>query len=101
MKKPSDEEREYFARQEAENLKRKAGEADRRKKEGAQEARRELHYMHCPKCGSSLTEVLFRGVAVDRCEGCKGVWLDGGELETLAGKEEGGLMHQLFKTILG
>lgn len=47
---------------------------------------KELHYMHCPKCGSSLTEVQFRGVQVDKCFACGGVYLDDGELEQLTGK---------------
>jgi hypothetical protein len=45
-----------------------------------------LHYMHCPKCGSPLTEVQFRGVQVDKCFACGGVYLDDGELEQLTGK---------------
>lgn len=47
---------------------------------------RVLHYMHCPKCGASLTEVQFRGVQVDKCFACGGVYLDDGELEQLTGK---------------
>lgn len=100
MKKPSDEESEYFARIETEKKKRLAEEAQRLKREEEREARRKLHFMHCPKCGASLEEVSFRGVSVDRCGECRGVWLDAGELETLAGEEEGGLFHHLLKTIL-
>ncbi len=48
-------------------------------------ALRELHYMHCPKCGASLQEIVFRGVRIDKCFGCGGVFLDDGELEELAG----------------
>ncbi|MBK6916071.1 MAG: zf-TFIIB domain-containing protein [Deltaproteobacteria bacterium] len=42
--------------------------------------------MHCPKCGMELSEITFRGVKVDKCFACGGVWLDDGELEELAGK---------------
>lgn len=45
-----------------------------------------LHWMHCPKCGMTLDEITFRGVRVDKCFGCGGVYLDDGELEELAGK---------------
>ncbi|MFO0632487.1 MAG: zf-TFIIB domain-containing protein [Nannocystaceae bacterium] len=49
-------------------------------------AARALHYMRCPKCGMELLEITFRGVRVDKCFDCGGVWLDDGELEELAGK---------------
>jgi len=44
--------------------------------------------MKCPKCGGQLHEVTFRGVSIDRCSFCGGVWLDAGELEKLAGEED-------------
>ena len=47
---------------------------------------RRLHWMHCPKCGSQLSEVQFRLVKVDKCFSCGGVYLDDGELEQLTGK---------------
>jgi uncharacterized protein len=47
---------------------------------------RKLHFMHCPKCGVEIEEITFRGVRIDKCFGCGGVWLDDGELEELAGK---------------
>lgn len=47
---------------------------------------RGLHWMRCPKCGMELDEVTFRGVRVDKCFSCGGVYLDDGELEQLAGK---------------
>jgi len=53
---------------------------------GEREAQRRLHFMHCPKCGADLDEITFRGVRVDKCFACGGVWLDDGELEELAGK---------------
>lgn len=54
--------------------------------EQERERLRQLHFMHCPKCGAELSEVVFRGVKVDKCFGCGGVYLDDGELEQLAGK---------------
>jgi N utilization substance protein A len=46
--------------------------------------------MNCPVCGQSLREVERSGVAIDICPGCKGVWLDRGELEKLIAREAGG-----------
>ena len=37
--------------------------------------------MRCPRCGMALAERTRVGVAVDVCDGCRGVWLDRGELE--------------------
>jgi hypothetical protein len=47
---------------------------------------RVMHWMRCPKCGLQLDEITFRGVKVDKCFACGGVYLDDGELEQLAGK---------------
>lgn len=92
--KPSEQEEEYFARQEFERRKKLAEE--RAKALEAQERERpsELHWMRCPKCGSELVEVEFRGVRIDKCIGCAGLWLDSGELEQLTRKEDflGGLL---------
>jgi Zn-finger nucleic acid-binding protein len=37
----------------------------------------------CPNCRSGMTEFRARGVAIDGCAHCSGVWLDRGELELL------------------
>ena len=37
----------------------------------------------CPHCGVGMKEVERRGVLVDVCPQCGGVWLDRGELEKL------------------
>jgi Zn-finger nucleic acid-binding protein len=55
--------------------------------EQERERLKQLHWMHCPKCGFELTPVAFKGVTIDRCFHCGGTWLDAGELEALAGKE--------------
>jgi hypothetical protein len=88
MKKPSNEEEEYFAREEAEKRHKLAVEAARATAAADLERQRLLHHMKCPKCGFSLETVRFRNVAVDKCFHCNGTWLDAGELETLAGHED-------------
>jgi Zn-finger nucleic acid-binding protein len=37
----------------------------------------------CPNCGVGMREVERRGVVLDVCPQCGGVWLDKGELEKL------------------
>jgi uncharacterized protein len=39
--------------------------------------------MECPVCGDRLRGVEKYGVEIEICPGCKGVWLDRGELETI------------------
>ena len=39
--------------------------------------------MKCPVCDETLREVQKHGVNVDICPGCKGIWLDRGELEKI------------------
>ncbi len=39
--------------------------------------------MNCPVCGENLREITRYNVQVDICPGCKGVWLDRGELEKI------------------
>jgi hypothetical protein len=37
----------------------------------------------CPLDGVSMSKEIVLNVVLDRCPECKGVWLDGGELELL------------------
>src|SRR2546426_1135911 len=37
----------------------------------------------CPKCDVGLFILNFKGVEVDFCHRCRGLWLDAGELEML------------------
>lgn len=47
--------------------------------------------MNCPVCGDALREIQKHGVEIDVCPGCKGVWLDRGELEKILELEAGGV----------
>ena len=87
--KPSDNEEEYFARQELERRRQVARDNEAAGLEEERERHRLLHFMRCPKCGSELQEVAFGDVRVDKCFGCEGLWLDSGELEKLQRKEAG------------
>jgi uncharacterized protein len=82
--KPSSAEEEYFARENAERLRKLAAEQKRAMAAAEREALRNQHFMRCPKCGMELKEISFRGIQVDRCFSCNGTWLDQGELEKLA-----------------
>jgi Zn-finger nucleic acid-binding protein len=42
--------------------------------------------MNCPRCNTLLDEILRAGVLVDVCPRCRGMWLERGELEKIAGR---------------
>jgi Zn-finger nucleic acid-binding protein len=44
--------------------------------------------MNCPRCKAELTEMDRDGITIDRCEGCRGIWLDRGELEKLLARRD-------------
>lgn len=41
----------------------------------------------CPKCGSDMRQYERNGVIIDQCTGCRGIFLDRGELERLTEAE--------------
>ena len=90
IEKPTVEE-EYFARMEYER--RKKVEEERQNKIAVEEKKRlkELHFMRCPKCGMQLIEIDYKGIKVDKCSECEGIWLDAGEMEAASRLEKAGL----------
>ena len=82
----TESEDEYILRQEMEKRRQAVREKQAELAEDERERQKELHWMRCAKCGAELTEVEFRGVKIDKCFSCGGVYLDDGELEQLAGR---------------
>lgn len=87
--KPSEQEEEYFAKQEIQR--RLLAEAKKAQALAEEEKTRlrDLHHLHCPKCGTKLQEAAMQGVTVDICPACHGIWLDAGELEKLTTESKG------------
>jgi uncharacterized protein len=78
--KPSRNEGEYFAREDAELLRKQRERATA----AGIEAERKTHFMKCPKDGYDLVRSQSHGVTIETCPHCGGMWLDAGELEALA-----------------
>ena len=95
MQKPSEKEEEYFARLEFERKKKLEEEKHKRLAEAERVRLKELHFMRCPKCGMELIAVDYKGIEVDKCSECEGVWLDAGELEAVS-KLEKPVLDKLF-----
>jgi uncharacterized protein with PIN domain len=75
--KPSRNEEEYFARENADRVKELRARLD-----GVRaDAERQSHLMRCPRCGGHLAEHTRHNMRIDVCPDCGGTWLDKGELE--------------------
>lgn len=94
--KASTSEDEYFVREDAEKKRKLALQAKKDKAAAELKALKVLHWMHCPKCGMDMQEIKFRGVDVDVCFSCNGVFLDQGELEHLEKPESRGVMSAIL-----
>lgn len=89
--KPSEREAEYIARMEYDRLKKIEEEKHKKLKAEEKNKLKELHYMRCPKCGMEMIEIDYKGIEIDKCSECEGIWLDAGELEAVAKLEKTGL----------
>jgi uncharacterized protein len=95
--KPSQNEDEFIAREEAEKKRKLALTQVKELAQAEKQTLKDLHYMHCPKCGMQLHTIGYHGVEVDKCFNCHGVWLDDGELEKLAGKDKDGYWARMLR----
>ncbi len=94
--KPSRNEDEYFAREDAELLRKQRERAS----VASAEAERKTHYMKCPKDGYDLASSQYHGVTIDTCDHCGGMWLDAGELETVAKDDSPNVITRVFSDAL-
>lgn len=95
LNKPSDAEEEYFAREEAAKRQREALEVAKRLEGQERERLKVLHFMKCPKCGMDLQEQQFKGVTIDKCYTCGGMFFDQGEFEALVGHEQSNVFNSI------
>lgn len=79
----SEKEEEYFLRSEMERLKAIRAEHARQTAAAERARLKELHFMHCAKCGQKLETTTLTDVEVDVCPDCGGIYLDAGELDKL------------------
>lgn len=97
LQKPSEQEEEYFKRLEFERLKKLAEEREQQPREAERQRLKDVHWMCCPKCGMELVEIEYRGLKIDKCTSCAGVWLDCGELEQIGTEVQAGFLGGLLK----
>lgn len=90
---------EYFARTEFDRCKKLAEERAAKLKQKELDELKRLHWMRCPKDGLELIEIELRGVRVDKCSHCGGIYLDNGELEKIVETRSGaeGFVSHILK----
>ncbi|MEI6084113.1 MAG: zf-TFIIB domain-containing protein [Verrucomicrobiota bacterium] len=98
--KPSDNEEVYFREQELKKTLEKSRQ-EQAAMAGAEKNRlKELHHMHCPKCGQKLVVEKYGAVEVDVCGGCRGLWLDANELDAIVeNTKKRGAFHSFLKVL--
>jgi len=97
IQKPSTVEDEYFVKEDAEKKRRLAQQVQKATALEDRQKLRDLHYMHCPKCGMEMHTVPYGGkIDVDVCFACGGIFLDKGELEQLVTRETKGVMSSIL-----
>ena len=94
--KPSEKEEEYILRQEWERRKKVEQEKQNRLAQEEKERRKALHHMKCCKCGMEMIGLDYKGITIDRCTGCEGIYLDKGELEAILNLDKS-LIDRVFK----
>ena len=99
--KPSPNEEQHFAQLEFERRKMVAQTQTKRLVLEEISRLKTLHWMRCPKDGSELLETSLRGVTVDICSTCGGIWLDAGELDVLTQTDKAGVLGSFRKLFLG
>jgi hypothetical protein len=93
--KPTEHEDEYFVRIEQELKKKIKEQKNKRTSDEERNKLRELHFMKCPKCGIDLIEIDFRGMKIDECSACRGIWLDAVEFDSMV-KMDKPVLKRLF-----
>ena len=95
MRRSSTAEDEFFLREEAEKLKQLAQANNKKLEQQEKERLKELHHKRCPGCGMELSTLQYRGIKIEKCVECKGVFMEDADFLLLAGEEENSLISTL------
>ena len=87
---------EYFAREDAEKLRKLAHEVKKETQAAEQARLKALHWMRCPKCGMQMNEVKMGGVDVDVCFSCNGLFLDRADLSRIRDAQHRGVVEEFL-----
>ena len=99
--KPSHNEEKYFKELEFQQRLEKLAREQTSIAAAEKQKLKQLHWMHCPKCGQKLAAENYGKVEVDVCPACKGLWLDANELENIIEAAHRSKPFKTFLKILG
>lgn len=83
-------ENQYFYNEEKDKI-------DKMRAEAKEKVIRDYCHGRCPKCGDVIEALVFRGVPLDKCPGCGGVWMGPKDLQMLAEKDHRTWFDKWFK----
>jgi ribosomal protein L37AE/L43A len=99
--KPSEKEEQFFREQELKARLQKLEQEQQLLATAEKERLKELHWMHCPKCGQRLAVEKYGKVEIDVCAHCKGLWLDANELNQIMAEHHEKEPLRRFLKVLG
>lgn len=76
-------------------------EQERKRREAQQKEAEASTHARCPRDGSALSQATEKGVHVDHCPTCGGVWLDKGELEAILQHDEAAVTRWVRSLLKG
>jgi Zn-finger nucleic acid-binding protein len=94
--KPSSTEDEFFAKEDVEKKRKLALSVAKELAAGERKRLRDLHHLHCPKCGMKMQQLKLRGLEVEVCFACGGVFLEKGDIDVIAAPEQKGIMAAIL-----
>ena len=95
-------EEEYFYRKNRELIEKTRKQLDAERAAARQREQKKAHWMVCPKCGASMREVNLKGIKVDQCGGCGGIFMDKGEISLLIKvRKPGGVTDAIVEELKG
>lgn len=99
LQKPSDKEQEYFLQQELKRLRELREEYRAQLQEEERRKLKELHWLHCPKCGQKMEVSHLEVVEVEVCPACGGIYLDAGELDKVLDSSKRGPVTEALRAL--
>ncbi len=97
--KPSEKEQEYFVQMELQRLRQLREEHQQRLAVEERARLKELHFLHCAKCGQKMSTTPLGGVEVEVCPDCGGIFLDAGELDRVLAEQNRGPFAGALSTL--
>jgi len=94
--KPSHSEDEFFVKEEAEKKRKLALEGSRQLAAEERKRLKDLHWMHCPRCGMKMQQVRLRNLDVEVCFSCNGIFLDQRDIDVIAAPQQKGIMAAIL-----